>query len=644
MPLFGMASSTEVKNQEDIAASIPYDAARDSTPGFLDESPQSFGRGFKGAALNLIGLGATGLHKSGMIGDESIKTFDEAFVDVKKQLAPDPQVTGYLGQILQPVTTMLAEAVPAIIAGGPIAGAALVGASEGLSETKSLKAEGVDESTAQKVGVVTGLTAGGSILLPAAIPGKIITRIASGAGINITVGGAQRGITGEILRKNGYKEMADQYKVLDSISILTDSILGGVFGGLAKSPRTLPSHIDTGLTANNIHQLEIESAPGIPADIQTRNSHVAAMETAADQIYRNEPVQVADKFYIPEFLAKEKNPEITEGMESALKEEGINELERQISQDRELQAEYESIVAAEENAKIPDKIIKSHPEKPPLSLLEWISKNGGVKDPHGDLQHLAAHEWHRGKPFASKLIKETGMNLDDATLSLWEQGYFREFGEDRPGINALYEKMDKELRGAKHYPDEFMLHLAEDPDYAAHISERMSEQRFERLNGEILDYHESLLADFEKQEMEWLTSRGEAWEPEEIQLASLEDLENEYRQESIARAPQEGEANDGQHRSATDIKGNGEETIQYDRDSSQVAGLKSTERLEEEDVGLIQAKNIAIEKPALQIADEDGNIITASEAITKADMDVDRAQSESGLFEVAVNCFIRNGL
>ncbi len=74
---------------------------------------------------------------------------------------------------------MLAEAIPATVLGGPLGGAAVTGAAEGFAQKKELIGEGVDEETASKVGLLTGITAGGGILLPAAIPGKIATRIAS---------------------------------------------------------------------------------------------------------------------------------------------------------------------------------------------------------------------------------------------------------------------------------------------------------------------------------------------------------------------------------------------------------------------------------------------------------------------------------
>lgn len=101
------------------------------------------------------------------------------------------------------------------------------------------------------------------------------------------------------------------------------------------------------------------------------------------------------------------------------------------------------------------------------SLLEYISKGGGIEDPGGDLRAMDAQRWHVGKPGKRKLIRETAadqpaliseggpgknsLTPDEWAFRAWEAGYFPEFGEERPGINDLFEAIDAELRGTPRF-------------------------------------------------------------------------------------------------------------------------------------------------------------------------------------------------
>lgn len=67
--------------------------------------------------------------------------------------------------------------------------------------------------------------------LPAAVGGRLATRLLSGVGINTAFGGLNRFAVGETLEQNGYADMAKQYRVFDGQAILIDSVLGAAFGG-----------------------------------------------------------------------------------------------------------------------------------------------------------------------------------------------------------------------------------------------------------------------------------------------------------------------------------------------------------------------------------------------------------------------------
>ncbi len=240
------------------------------------------------------------------------------------------------------------------------------------------------------------------------------------------------------------------------------------------------------------------------------------------------------------------------------------------------------------------------PEKAPPSLLEWISKNGGIKDIGGDLKAMGADDWHKGKVGAGKLIKDKGMSADDAALKAWEAGYFPEAKEgERPTIQDLHDKIDAELKGGKQYPNNFIKEMAEDPDYVNHIAEQMSEDERDKLNAEIAEYKESVYNELEKQEEE---ARGDAWEPpvEKDTSATLEDLEDERRQEESATATQTRPSDNERPESSAETAPNSTEGVPSGGGVAETAG-----RTEEKTRSQLDP---TIGRPESKFVDKAGNI------------------------------------
>lgn len=177
--------------------------------------------------------------------------------------------------------------------------------------------QGLDKSTAAQKATVTGVTTalGGMIpltmgikLTPAAkmiaeaggkwakagVYGKLIAHdvaYTSGAGISVGVG--SRGLTHDILKANGYDQMADQYKAFDMEAMLVDGALGIIFGGAAKYAEIRQQrYIDTLFAKNNqIHQ-NIDSSIGIALDVQSMNAHDAAFGKAFEDMMLGKKIDV----------------------------------------------------------------------------------------------------------------------------------------------------------------------------------------------------------------------------------------------------------------------------------------------------------------------------------------------------------------
>lgn len=102
------------------------------------------------------------------------------------------------------------------------------------------------------------------------------------------------------------------------------------------------------------------------------------------------------------------------------------------------------------------------------SLLEWISRQGGIEDRGGDIASMGGNDWHREKPFRRRLIRETDVDHpsmlgedgqtntnspDELALRAHEAGYFPQYAE-RPDVPTFLSAIGDELRGTPRYAKE----------------------------------------------------------------------------------------------------------------------------------------------------------------------------------------------
>lgn len=223
---------------------------------------------------------------------------------------PDPTTIGAVGQVLHGFGEQVALAAYSFSGGDitPNLMAMRTGVSYSASQQAIHEKEGMDPATAQSVARTEGAGVGLGLALPAAVPGKLLARAASGAGINAVTGMGQRAIISDTLRKAGYDDMAKQYEVLDGTALATDIALGAFFGGLlgprGKRIDVQPSTVDAALVARQQMHMEVDSAPGIPTNTRSRNAHVAAMDASMDALARGERVDVEPIIRGSEFADK----------------------------------------------------------------------------------------------------------------------------------------------------------------------------------------------------------------------------------------------------------------------------------------------------------------------------------------------------
>lgn len=101
------------------------------------------------------------------------------------------------------------------------------------------------------------------------------------------------------------------------------------------------------------------------------------------------------------------------------------------------------------------------------SLLDWISKQGGIEDRGGDIAAMGGNEWHRGRPGRRKLIRDTSHLAQESMLGASDQQNANTPDElavraqeaaylpqgERPTVNDLLDAIGEELRGHPRYAE-----------------------------------------------------------------------------------------------------------------------------------------------------------------------------------------------
>lgn len=230
---------------------------------------------------------------------DDVRKRNEAARDVVATWAEtgqDPRTTGSVGRIVAGTTeglTVGALGAPL----GPVGAGSMLAGTMGYADYLKGKQDGLDDSTALERAAVTGGFAGLSALVPAKIGSNLATSIVGGGAANVALGAAQRGTTSAVLSVNGYKDMADQYRIMDGEGMVTDALLGSVFGGfghISGGQRATPAEVDVAARAA-VDEHYTRSAPGVPTTPEVANLHGQAMREALDALAEGrEPNTPAD--------------------------------------------------------------------------------------------------------------------------------------------------------------------------------------------------------------------------------------------------------------------------------------------------------------------------------------------------------------
>lgn len=517
---------------------------------------------------------------------------------------PDPTTTGAVGQVLHGFGEQVALAAYSFSGGDitPNLMAMRTGVSYSASQQAIHEKEGMDPATAQSVARTEGAGVGLGLALPAAVPGKLLARAASGAGINAVTGMGQRAIISDTLRKAGYDDMAKQYEVLDGTALATDIALGAFFGGLlgprGKRIDVPPSTADAALVARQQMHMEVDSAPGIPTNTRSRNAHVAAMDASMDALARGERVDVEPIIRGSEFADKP----IPEGvdLESVIRAE----LDRVGARDvidslRRLETEAQARGIAVEADALPevpkrteklgsmqfkDEMTGSGYGQSDHSLLA-IGDDGAVVgkvdysvfDGRPSINMIEVPAEFRRKSIGSELVKQLQRKFPDSEI---EWGMMT---EDGAALRKSLRTVAVETENAKLFSE----------------LKKAIEER-DRLISEAEEFRKIKNPSAQQKEAHWKNV-----EP----LNDLHDKIYDLEKELDGQSPTKSIIDTGVDSATTDAK------------------LQPPE----------------VENPSMTIPDETGKPVLAADAMASADAEVKQAAELSKVFDVAVECATRFG-
>ncbi|WP_124525868.1 hypothetical protein [Pseudomonas sp. KBW05] len=294
------------------------------------------GRSMQSTALQLgslavesdLNIGSSYFPDDGQVADQQqfretqARDIGESTAKSVMSLRPDPTEVGVVGQILGEAAAVLPRTIAGAVVAGPAGAALAAGAPAGFASKQVGMAEGLDESTATKKGLIDAAVTGIGVALPAAKFVKpILGDAAIAVGANVGLGMAGRGATASLLESNGYHTQAAQYKVMDGTALATDAIMGLAFFGIGRANfrRPTAAQVDAALTERTNQHADIDTAPGAPVDPKSAMAHQDAIRSVIDQLQRGEPVVLPDNIHSAQFLrTAEESSVVAPSRDSAL--------------------------------------------------------------------------------------------------------------------------------------------------------------------------------------------------------------------------------------------------------------------------------------------------------------------------------------
>jgi hypothetical protein len=589
------------------------------------------------APLTGLAAGATGFARTLNLGLSPIAgAVDEAFGTntrdwwfqnmmlerTARKVAPNPRETGVAGQILHSLFDVGGQAVTL--------GPAGVLVSKTIEKSMEGVEQGLDVSTAMQKGAIEGGGAALGVALPIAMPYMVGSRIPGllqqigyGVGTNVPLGIASRALTHKVLEDAGYRDMAEQYKALDESGLMTDVVLGTAFGALghaitakgAKLPVIRPADIDAALAKRNAYHLEVDTAPGLARNGETRDAHVDAVLKATEDLMEGRPVDVAAQLKSADF---QPNPDLDRARMDLVRAQWRGNVEALpiTGVIRDMSADFE--------------------------LLGRPKVEEALKDMQPDLARVF-EVTAKGDEAAS--MKNTVRALQDKVAELQaDPKKIFDVAMRRPEILDLIDRARQALEVSKAAPapteKKAALGGAKEPLGAAPKLEEVHTA----LKSEGLETSSENVAKVQQ------IARARALDAAAVDAIPDRTPDGEYMAKiaEIIDAKQSTQAADkggaksggeGAGRASAEARPEGQAIGR--RGGEAKPGSEDTRHIDEAEVRAAEA--VAEQYPEMFVTLDDGTVVPAHEAMAAADAAIAKAQSESKAFDAAVACALRVG-
>lgn len=537
-----------------------------------------------------------------------------------RRLTPNPREVGMAGQMLHSLFDVGGQA----IATGPAGVAMLKTVGKSIEGVE----EGLDPLTAMKKGAIEGASAAVGVALPIAITPfvgskipALVQQLGYGIATNVPMGIASRALTHDVLDKAGYGDMAEQYKALDETGLMTDFVLGAAFGTLghaitskgARLPLIRPADVDAALAKRNAYHIEVDTAPGVPQNGETRDAHVESVLKATEDLMAGRPVDVTETLRAADF---EVNP-------------GIDKARERLAGETEKVAAplVEAARAAE-----PPAPQAFRPVGESETLLRSFFDQAGPKSPK--TLHVALADtgevltWSTSRKKVEEAVEAKGLpaaKIEKVTAASLDQVLPKETAEPAPGAVKR-----EQVAVAK--PIE--------PERAAQIETALKGEGIDSTPENVQIVHlieQARAADAAAVD----ALPGDM--PDAEYLAKLKEIVDAKQKNEAAGAPGKGAAEKGPRAAGGEPRRDEGQGGEAARGQPGEAAGGGAEARAVEAAEIRGAEEVARANPDMLVAMEDGTTVPAHQALAKADEVIAQAEADAKGFEAAVLCATRRG-
>lgn len=255
-------------------------------------------------------------------GDGGIEAYIDRSAEDARQIMrktrADPTTMGMVAQGIHGFVSIIPAAIVGGITAGPAGAAAMVSASTGFDKYDELRGQGVDHDTALQGAAITGTVMGVGTALAPYYGSKLVTQLATGLGLNVGAGVAERAGTKEVLETAGYDKIAQQYEAWDKTAVGVDAIIaaGLVFGGRYMRGR-VPQQATDDAMAGRKGLAERTGGAELGTTSQAIDANLARAELADEQFLNG--TLPRDMVLPPEHPSNVVNPKIADDVVAAAK-------------------------------------------------------------------------------------------------------------------------------------------------------------------------------------------------------------------------------------------------------------------------------------------------------------------------------------